>query len=254
MDNPAPRLQHANVSRGVGGGRPAAIHSTATIVGMDAATPDTGEWLAAIVRGLRLGREIADIEVRRRLREVANPRVHGETGAVTPLRLEEERGVLQRLPAPYRGAVRSALPQRREAPGAQSPAMPPSPRHCSTGCCYTMPTSYRSRARAIDCAASAQPESFGAVMRNRLGPVGLTRRALKLHPQIRHPLPHSHKRAVLALVGVGRSTCSAMVLSSSRCSTRRNVPAWSIKISSSTLSRGPSACMRARAPASLPRR
>lgn len=73
--------------------------------------------------GLRLDRETANVEVRRWLREVANARVHAETGAIPTLRLEEERGVLQRLPAPYRGAVRSARPQRR-GPGAQSPAMP----------------------------------------------------------------------------------------------------------------------------------
>lgn len=68
--------------------------------------------------GLRLDQETANVEVRRWLREVANVRVHAQTGAIPTLRLEEERGVLQRLPAPYRGAVRSARPQRREALGA----------------------------------------------------------------------------------------------------------------------------------------
>jgi hypothetical protein len=37
--------------------------------------------------------------------------VHAETGVVPAVRLEEERGALQRLPAPYRGAVAAARPQ-----------------------------------------------------------------------------------------------------------------------------------------------
>jgi transposase len=63
--------------------------------------------------GLRLDRETANVEVRRWLREVANARLHAETGAVPALRLDAERAALQPLPAPYRGAVRGAHPQPR---------------------------------------------------------------------------------------------------------------------------------------------
>jgi hypothetical protein len=39
-------------------------------------------------------------------------------------------------------------------------------------------------------------------MSGRLGPAWLTRRALKLRPQLRHPLLHFHERAALTLTGV----------------------------------------------------
>jgi transposase len=58
--------------------------------------------------GLRLDRDTANVEVRRWLREVANPRVHGETGRIPAEVLVQEREVLQPLPAPYRGNVAAA--------------------------------------------------------------------------------------------------------------------------------------------------
>jgi len=60
--------------------------------------------------GLTLDVETANVEVRRWLREVANARVHGDTGQVPAEVLAQERGNLQALPAPYRGAVRPARP------------------------------------------------------------------------------------------------------------------------------------------------
>jgi transposase len=62
--------------------------------------------------GLKLDRETANVEVRRWLREVANARVHGETGWIPAEELERERPALQKLPAPYRGAVAAARPRR----------------------------------------------------------------------------------------------------------------------------------------------
>jgi len=59
---------------------------------------------------LALDRDTANVEAARWLREVANARVHAETGAVPAARLEQERGALQGLPAPYRGAVAAARP------------------------------------------------------------------------------------------------------------------------------------------------
>ena len=70
--------------------------------------------------GLALDRATANVEVARWLREVANARVHAETGAVPAVRLEEERSALQRLPAPYRADVAAARP--RAATAAVVPA------------------------------------------------------------------------------------------------------------------------------------
>ena len=64
--------------------------------------------------GLKLDRETANVEVSRWLREVANVRTHGETGLVPAEQLEHERGALQELPAPYRGAVAAARPRASE--------------------------------------------------------------------------------------------------------------------------------------------
>ena len=61
--------------------------------------------------GLALDHDTATMEVRRWLREVANVRVHGETGAIPATRLQTERDAMQRLPEPYRGAVAAARPQ-----------------------------------------------------------------------------------------------------------------------------------------------
>jgi len=54
---------------------------------------------------LVLDQEMANVEVRRWLAEVANLRVHGEIGAAAAERLVEERQYLHPLPAPYRGAA-----------------------------------------------------------------------------------------------------------------------------------------------------
>jgi hypothetical protein len=67
---------------------------------------------------LALDRETANVEVRRWLAEVANLRVHGETGVVPLERLVEERQSLQPLPVPYRGAIAAARPRVRKAPEA----------------------------------------------------------------------------------------------------------------------------------------
>lgn len=58
--------------------------------------------------GLRLDQKTADIEVRRWLREVANARVHADTGWVPAEALIKEQAAMQSLPAPYRGDVRTA--------------------------------------------------------------------------------------------------------------------------------------------------
>jgi transposase len=67
--------------------------------------------------GIGLDRDTANVEVLRWLREVANVRLHAEGGFVPAQRLEQERAHLQRLGAPYRGAVRAARPgsEEREA-------------------------------------------------------------------------------------------------------------------------------------------
>ena len=64
--------------------------------------------------GLRLDRDTANVEVGRWLREVANARVHGETDLIPAEQLEMERQALQKLPAPYRGAVAAARPRARD--------------------------------------------------------------------------------------------------------------------------------------------
>lgn len=64
--------------------------------------------------GIGLDRETANVEVRRWLREVANARVHADGGFVPTERLEGERESLQKLPAPYRGAVAPARPRSRD--------------------------------------------------------------------------------------------------------------------------------------------
>lgn len=76
--------------------------------------------------GLGLDRDTANVEAARWLREVANARVHAEMGEVPLARLEQERGALQPLPAPYRGAVAAARPQ--PAPTTTSCV----PAHCVT--------------------------------------------------------------------------------------------------------------------------
>jgi transposase InsO family protein len=62
--------------------------------------------------GLSLDHETANVQVRRWLREVANVRVHGETGDVPAEVLAHEHAQLQGLPAPYRGNVAAARPVR----------------------------------------------------------------------------------------------------------------------------------------------
>lgn len=58
--------------------------------------------------GLIVDRETANVAAKRWLREVANTRVHGTTGAIPAERLATERMQLQPIPAPYGGrSVRS---------------------------------------------------------------------------------------------------------------------------------------------------
>lgn len=77
--------------------------------------------------GLALDRETANVEARRWLREVANARVHRETGRVPAEELVAERAALQELPAPYRGAVAPARLARAEEklPGKAFTVVPP---------------------------------------------------------------------------------------------------------------------------------
>ena len=60
--------------------------------------------------GLTLDAVTANSEVRRWLGEVANQRIHGTTQERPDQRLAKER--LQALPAPWRGDIRAARPQR----------------------------------------------------------------------------------------------------------------------------------------------
>lgn len=62
--------------------------------------------------GVRLDQQTAQVEVLRWLRDVANARVHGQTGLVPAVALESERQALCKLPSPYRGVVAAARPVR----------------------------------------------------------------------------------------------------------------------------------------------
>ncbi len=70
--------------------------------------------------GLKLDQDTATLEVRRWLREVANARVHAQTGQVPAEVLAEERNRLQALPRPYRGDVQAA----RATPAASPVTLP----------------------------------------------------------------------------------------------------------------------------------
>jgi transposase InsO family protein len=70
--------------------------------------------------GLKLDRETATVEARYWLRDVANVRVHGETGRVPAEVLAEERASLQALPEPYRGDIRAARAKPLDASPAAS--------------------------------------------------------------------------------------------------------------------------------------
>jgi hypothetical protein len=54
-------------------------------------------------------RETANLAVKRWLREVANARLHGTTGAIPAERLVSERLQLQQVPTPYGGRTGRAL-------------------------------------------------------------------------------------------------------------------------------------------------
>ena len=59
--------------------------------------------------GLVVDRETANLAVKRWLREVANARIHGATGAIPAERLVSERLQLQQVPTPYGGRTVRAL-------------------------------------------------------------------------------------------------------------------------------------------------
>lgn len=74
--------------------------------------------------GLVIDRETANVAAARWLREVANARVHGTTGAVPAERLAVERASLQPIPPPYGGRlIRPAPAKAPERPvvGLQHP-------------------------------------------------------------------------------------------------------------------------------------
>jgi transposase len=73
--------------------------------------------------GLRVDAETANVAVRRWLREVANARLHGTTGAVPAERLAEERPQLEPVPEPYGGQRPSAKAKAPRSPiiGLQHP-------------------------------------------------------------------------------------------------------------------------------------
>ena len=75
--------------------------------------------------GVTVDAQAANAAVGRWLREVANARVHGSTGAVPAERLEAERAALRPVPKPYGGrSVRELLDQRppqRPIVGLQHP-------------------------------------------------------------------------------------------------------------------------------------
>ena len=74
--------------------------------------------------GLIVDREAANLAVKRWLREVANARTHGTTGAVPAERLVSERLQLQPVPTSYGGRTvraRQASPEPAPILGMQHP-------------------------------------------------------------------------------------------------------------------------------------
>ena len=74
--------------------------------------------------GLVIDRETANLAVKRWLREVANARLHGTTGAIPAERLDSERLQLQQIPTPYGGRtvrVLQATPEPAPIIGMQHP-------------------------------------------------------------------------------------------------------------------------------------
>ena len=74
--------------------------------------------------GLVVDRETANLAVKRWLREVANARIHGTTGAIPAERLVSERLQLQQVPTPYGGRTVRALqapPEPASIIGMQHP-------------------------------------------------------------------------------------------------------------------------------------
>jgi hypothetical protein len=70
--------------------------------------------LLPIPRGLIVDRETANLAAARWLREVANARIHGTTGAIPAERLVSERMRLQQVPTPYGGRTVRALQAKPE--------------------------------------------------------------------------------------------------------------------------------------------
>ena len=78
--------------------------------------------------GLELDVATANAQVQLWLADIANPRVHGTTGAIPLQRLIEERSALQPLPPAWRGDIAAARPQAKAdtAPSPQ-PSVGPRP-------------------------------------------------------------------------------------------------------------------------------
>jgi transposase len=73
--------------------------------------------------GLLLDAEIANLELHRWLREVANSRVHATTKAIPAARLEQERASLQPLSVPYTGLIPLARPLERQGSAPTKPIL-----------------------------------------------------------------------------------------------------------------------------------
>jgi hypothetical protein len=64
--------------------------------------------------GVKVYNRLTNLAVKRWLREVANARIHGTTGAIPAERLVSERLQLQPVPTPYGGGTVRALQTKAE--------------------------------------------------------------------------------------------------------------------------------------------
>ncbi len=75
--------------------------------------------------GLELDVATANAQVQPWLADIANPRLHGTTGAMPAQRLLEERSALQPLPPAWRGDIAAARPQPQPDDVPQAPSSSP---------------------------------------------------------------------------------------------------------------------------------